>query len=126
MRKYRNIQLILSDDYLFFLRILYLLIICLFLSVYLKAQESQDTLSVEVADTVADTTGEETTNYFDKINTREPDTIELRHVPARVIDSLKNDEAFWYAKAKLKKKKEEPASTTGTPKWIKITVWAIV
>jgi hypothetical protein len=125
MRKCRNIQIIWPNDYLFFLRILFLPISCIFFSISSKAQESQDTLSVEVSDTIADTTGEDIPNYFDRINSRAPDTIELRHVPARVIDSLKSDQAFWYAKAKLKKK-EEPPTDKSTPKWIKVSVWAIV
>ncbi len=125
MRKCRHIQIIRPNDYLFFLRIPFLLISCVFFSISSKAQKSKDTLSVEVTDTMADTTGEEITNYFDKINSRAPDTIQLRHVPARIIDSLKNDKAFWYAKAKLKRK-EEPSTNNTTPKWIKIAVWTVV
>jgi len=125
MRKCRNIQIIRPHDYLFFLRILFLLISCVFFSISSEAQESQDTFSVEVTDTIADTTGEEIPNYFDRISSRAPDTIQLRHVPARVVDSLKSDKAFWYAKTKLKKK-EEPATNNSTPKWVKIIVWTIV
>jgi hypothetical protein len=127
MRKYRNMKLIRPDNYLFFLRILYLLIVCFFISFSSKGQKYQDTSNVEVTDAIVDTTViEETPNYFDKIYEQEPDTIELRHVPAHVIDSLKNDEAFWYANAKLKKKKEEPETNQAAPKWLKISVWTIV
>jgi len=92
------------------------------------AQNLPDTSEVEVSDTVADTTSsEETPNYFDyKTYGVQPDTIELRHVPSSVVDSLKNDEAFWYANAQLRKKKQDTDSVTGTPRWLKISVWALI
>jgi len=92
------------------------------------AQNLPDTSEVEVSDTVADTTSsEETPNYFDyKTYGVQPDTIELRHVPSSVVDSLKKDEAFWYANAQLRKKKQDTDSVTGTPRWLKISVWALI
>jgi len=122
-------KLIRLDNSLYFLRIPCLLIACFFISILSKAQNDyHDTADVEVADTVADTTMiEETPNYFDyKTYGLQSDTIELRHVPIYVVDSLKNDDAFWYANAKLKKKKEEPEQNRGTPQWLKTSVWIIV
>src|SRR6266498_3689021 len=49
-------------------------------------------------------------NYFEhKTNDALMDTIQLREVPGKVLDSLKNDDAFWYANKVFKKKvtKEE-------------------
>jgi hypothetical protein len=127
MRKYRNIQLIRPVNYLFFLRILFFLIGCSAISSSSKGQEYQDTAAVEVTDTIVDTTANEIApDYFDKISEQISDTIELRHVPAHITDSLKNDKAFWYANANLQKRKEEPEKSQGPPKWIKTFVWTIV
>jgi hypothetical protein len=118
-------KLIRPGSYLPFSRSIYLLVGFLF-SVCLKAQQYEDSAGILMTDSVETTVGEETPDYFDKIYGQYPDTIELRHVPASIIDSLKRDEAFWYANAKLIKKKEEQEVREGTPKWIKISVWTIV
>ena len=100
------------------------MIILFFLTIPLKAQIS-DSLGVPTDTLAGATVTEEVPDYFDKIYGH-PDSIELRHVPSRVVDSLKNDQAFWYANAKLKKRKEEREVREGTPKWIKVSVWTIV
>ena len=52
-------------------------------------------------------TSEEKINYFDPIDKSAKGVFQLREVPQHVIDSLKNDDAFWYAgKSFIKKTKE--------------------
>jgi len=102
---------------------------CLLISFSSKAQDVYpDSSGTEVSDTATDSTAsEETPNYFDyRTYGEQPDTIELRHVPGRVIDSLKNDNAFWYANARLNKKKQESPVVNGTPTWLKVSVWIVV
>ncbi|HEY2721358.1 MAG TPA: hypothetical protein VGI82_06520, partial [Chitinophagaceae bacterium] len=40
-------------------------------------------------------------NYFDPINSM-TDSVQLREVPAATIDSLRRDDAFWYANKTFK------------------------
>jgi len=122
-------KLIRPNNRMSFIRVKLLLVGWLLVSFSAKSQNlNNDTTDVEVSDTAADSTGtEETPNYFDyKTYGARSDTIELRHVPSSVVDSLKNDDAFWYANAKLKKKKQESGTVTGTPKWLKVSVWALI
>lgn len=122
-------KLIRPNNRLSLIRIKLLLIGWLLISFSARAQNvNTDTSDVEVSDTAVDsTTTEETPNYFDyKTYGVQSDTIELRHVPSSVVDSLKSDDAFWYANAKLKKKKQESEKVTGTPKWLKVSVWALI
>ena len=118
---------LIRPDNLYFLRILSVLIICFFISISIKAQSEEDSANIEVTDTVVDSAAiEETSNYFDYKASGRTDTIDLRHVPSSIVDSLKNDDAFWYANAKLEKKKEEPQRNNGMPKWLKTLTWVIV
>lgn len=102
-------------------------IICLLISHWSVGQSPAPDTSVGVIETVADTTpADELPNYFDaKADNGRADTIELRHVPAYVMDSLKNDDAFWYANTKLKKTPEKE-STRNTPHWLKALTWTII
>lgn len=102
-----------------------MLIVGVFISfLCLEAQEEDSTLQQD--DGVVDTAvKEESPQYFD-IGSVQADTIELRHVPAYIVDSLKNDDAFWYAKAKLEKKKEQRQVNSRAPRWVKSLVWTIV
>lgn len=117
------------NNYPSFITMTLLLTACLFISFSSNAQDvNPDSSGIEVSDTTTDsTTAEETPNYFDyKTYGEQPDTIELRHVPVRIIDSLKRDDEFWYANATLNKKKQESRAAPGTPTWLKISVWIVV
>lgn len=122
-------KLIRPNKRLSLIRLILLLVGWLLVSFSASPQNvNRDTSDVEASDTAADsTTTEETPNYFDyKTYGAQSDTIELRHVPSSVVDSLKDDDAFWYANAKLKKNKQESETITGTPKWLKVSVWALI
>jgi hypothetical protein len=122
-------KLIRPNIYFYSIKIIVLLVASVF-TFFLSTGQTvyTDTANVEVSDTVVNsTTAQETPNYFEyKTYGEQPDTIELRAVPAGVVDSLKNDDAFWYANAKLKKEREESNTANGTPKWIKTAVWVII
>jgi hypothetical protein len=83
----------------------------LLLIVFNKTISAQDSTSTSVVpDTVA--LREQTdsaysrTDYFDKKTSNAfIDTIQLRQVPAEVIDSFKKDDEFWYANQVFKRKK---------------------
>ena len=112
------------ENFLHFIRSLCALLILFIVSISLQAQAAD---SIVEADEVADSTLiEEIPNYFEKVYDHPSDSIELRHVPAAVVDSLKNDDAFWYANANLKKKKTQDETSRATPKWVNISVWVIV
>src|SRR4030095_14504403 len=99
-------KLIRSNNYLCFITMTLLITARLLISFSSKAQDVfPDASGTEVSDTAIDTTvTEETPNYFDyRTYGEQADTIELRHVPVRIIYSLKNDNAFWYANARLHK-----------------------
>src|SRR4030095_10121658 len=118
-------KLIRSNNYLCFITMTLLLTACLLISFSSKAQDVYpDSSGTEGSNTATDSTAtEDTPNYFDyRTYGEQPDTIELRHVPVGIIDSLKNDNAFWYANAKLNKKKQESRVATGTPAWLKVSV----
>jgi hypothetical protein len=104
-------------------------IACIFASCSCYSQTTySDTTTVEVVDTVADTSADEQPNYFDSKNTpHNADTIEFRHVPPTVMDSLKNDDAFWYANTRVKKK-EQRVDNNGntTPVWVKNLIWIVI
>jgi uncharacterized protein DUF4129 len=86
---------------------------------------SDDTSSVQV--TTDTTVTEEVPNYFDNKNgIGSLDTIDLRHVPGYVMDSLKNDDAFWYANTRFKKKIEKENASSGTPRWVKTLTWIFI
>jgi len=122
-------KLIRLNNYLHFFR-LGLAIVCLLFSPCSRSQTTNsDTAVVEVADTLADTSSTgEVPNYFDpKTGGGNVDTIHFRHVPAAVMDSLKNDDAFWYANMRFKKK--EPRTTGNnntTPRWVKNLIWILI
>ena len=88
------------------------LLVYFFISAIAKAQadtiiapttSGDSGITIEQADTIY-----EQQNYFDRnIGNTSPDTIYLRRVPARVVDSLKKDDAFWYADYVLKKQKDK-------------------
>src|SRR5438045_5716526 len=82
----------------------------LFICINVKAQDtSVDTMVGETDSAItidqADT-GYEHQNYFEH-KAALADTIELRQVPHSIIDSLKKDDAFWYADHVFDKKKEK-------------------
>jgi hypothetical protein len=85
---------------------------------------AEDTSSVQVT---TDTVAEDVPNYFDSKNgSGSFDTIELRHVPGYIMDSLKNDDAFWYANTRFKKKIEKENANSGTPLWVKTLIWILI
>jgi len=82
----------------------------LFLFLFSKTILAQDSATTVVADSGVVTeqfdTGYMHANYFDKkASDTFADTIQLREVPGYVMDSFKNDDAFWYANQAFKRKK---------------------
>ena len=122
-------KLIRLNNYLYFLR-LSLPMVCLLFSPCSKSQTAYtDTSVVEVADTLADTSSTgEVPNYFDlRASGQNADTIHFRHVPATVMDSLKHDDAFWYANTRFKKKEPRAsANNSSTPRWVKNLIWILI
>jgi hypothetical protein len=118
-------KLIRLNNYLLFVKIFFMLA-CLFICFSVAGQNtSADTSSVEV--TTDTTVTEQVPNYFDnKGATGSFDTIELRHVPANVMDSLKNEDAFWYANTRFKKKIEKENAGSSTPHWVKTLTWILI
>lgn len=117
----------------FFNRKLWLFLVCFFISIWSGAQDTAT--KIEVYDTSGDSADESNTmvmeksdyeeqNYFTyRSSGEQADTIEWRHVPASVVDSLKSDEAFWYANSP-KKKNEEPEKKSH--QWFKTLVWILI
>jgi hypothetical protein len=80
-------------------------------------------VSVEEADT-----NYSQINYFDQ-KASMADSIELRQVPPRIIDSLKKDDAFWYADHLFEKKheKEKEFKIRKPPaQWMNMTTLIII
>lgn len=122
-----------------YIRKLFITFLFIFLSDVIHAQQQSD--SVAAAD-ITDT------SYDDDVESWLPDTMftnitglaypadsfATRHIPTAIIDSLKKDEAFWYAdlakNARQKKAKEE--KDTGflynlvNQQWFKTLVWIII
>jgi len=103
----------------------------LFICVNAKAQDTDvtDTIVTEIDSAVtieqADTDYQ---NYFEH-KAAFPDTIELRQVPGAIIDSLKKDDAFWYANHIFAKKeaKEKRTGTGNAPlQWMNMTTLAVI
>lgn len=118
-------KLIRLNKYLLFGRI-FLFVLGLSICSRAAGQNSSDDTSSEriMPDTAVT---EEVLNYFDNKNgSGSFDTIELRHVPGYVMDSLKNDDAFWYANTRFKKKIEKENATSGTPRWVKTITWIFI
>ena len=71
-------------------------------------------------------------NYFEhKTNNALTDTIQLREVPGSVVDSLKKDDAFWYAdkifKKKEAKEKDSKFRNAKPPsQWMSMTTLVII
>ena len=120
-------KLIRLNNYILFAKLLFI-IACFFISQRSGAQSADTDSSVGIIETVADTTPvDDVPNYFDaKGDNRRDDTIELRHVPTYVMDSLKKDDAFWYANAKLEKKQEKQNPGASTPHWLKTLTWIMI
>src|SRR5215470_7600648 len=101
-------KLIRPNNYLLFVQIFFLAAGLSISSCASGQNGSDDSTSVQVK---ADTATEEVLNYFDgKNGAGSFDTIELRHVPGYVMDSLKGDDAFWYANTRFKKKIEKESA----------------
>jgi hypothetical protein len=75
-------------------------------------------------------TGNPKTNYFDQLsNVSVTDTVQLREVPAAVIDSLRKDDAFWYADktfGKKKMKEKEMKDSKLPSQWMNMTMLVII
>jgi uncharacterized protein DUF4129 len=117
-------KLIRRNNYLLFVKIFFL-VAGLFICFCAFGQNSpDDTSSVQVT---TDTVTDEVPNYFNsKTASGSFDTIELRRVPGYVMDSLKNDDAFWYANTRFKKKIEKENASSGTPRWAKTLTWMFI
>ncbi|HEV8506672.1 MAG TPA: hypothetical protein VGQ53_14780 [Chitinophagaceae bacterium] len=106
----------------------------LFACVTSTAQDTTVTETVvEEADSAAITIDQADTNYEHQSNFEHKaaltDTIELRQVPGSIIDSLKKDEAFWYADHVFAKKeaKEKSFSPSKPPlQWINMTTLLVI
>lgn len=118
-------NLIRLNNFFFFRPVLS--ITCIFIYCWSAAQTTADS-SAGVVETAVDTTATDVPpNYFDsKPADGRADTIELRHVPAYVMDSLKNDDAFWYANTKIKKKQEKESTPNSPPHWVKNLAWIMI
>jgi hypothetical protein len=80
-------------------------------------------ISIDQADT-----NYEHENYFEHKATL-ADTIELRQVPGSIIDSLKKEDAFWYADHVFEKKqaKEKNVRTSKVPlQWMNMTTLLVI
>lgn len=75
-------------------------------------------------------TNYERPNYFEsKITDPQKDTIQLRQVPARIVDSLKRDDEFWYADHIFAKRsvKEKRTKNFNTPsQWMSMTTLVVI
>ncbi len=119
-----------------FKKALCLLSFYFFISGMANAQNTSDTINAPMTDddsTVAieqTDTNYERANYFEhRISDNPPDTVELRQVPARVVDSFKKDDAFWYADHVFKKKevKEEKIRDIKPPsQWMNLTTFVVI
>ena len=110
-------------------------LVCFFICSIAQAQNTDTVVSpmtngdsaiaIEQADT-----NHERQNYFELKTSDTPvDTIRLRQVPGSVVDSLKKDDAFWYADHVFKKKeiKEERArDIKPPPQWMNMTTLVII
>lgn len=117
-----------QNNYLFLIKTS-IVVNCLLISYGSQAQNTYgDTSGVEVTEATKDSTIEELPAYFDlKSPDGSSDSIELRHVPVWVMDSLKKDDAFWYANGRVRKQEEtDPNSATRTPHWLKALTWTII
>jgi hypothetical protein len=85
--------------------------------------DPDSTVTIEQADT-----GYEHQIYFDN-KASLADTIELRQVPGSIIDSLKKDDAFWYADHVFEKKevKEKEFKPRSRPlQWMNMTTLLVI
>jgi hypothetical protein len=118
-------KLIRLNNYLLFAKIFFLVVSLCICSCVTAQNTPDDTSSVQVTTDTAVT--DELPNYFDNKNgSGSFDTIELRHVPGYVMDSLKSEDAFWYANTRFKKKIEKQNASTGTSRWVKTLTWIFI
>lgn len=95
--------------------------------------QAQDTTRIEEfvdSTQITTTVGARHENHFtEKSEYPKADTIRLRQVPGTVIDSLKKDDAFWYADYVFKKKevKKEPYKERKPPvQWLNMTMLIVI
>jgi hypothetical protein len=106
----------------------------LFVCVASKAQDTTVTeVVVEDADSAAISIDQADTNYehenYFENKAALTDTIEWREVPGSIIDSLKKDDAFWYADHVFEKKrpKEKNIRTNKAPlQWMNMTTLLVI
>jgi len=121
----------------FFKRPSLVLVLLLVTTISVSAQHpAKDTIAAPPAyeDSTAATGQADTisqkTNYFDQLsNGSVTDTIQLREVSATVIDSLKKDDAFWYADKTFRKKKmkENQREDLKLPsQWMNMTMLVVI
>jgi hypothetical protein len=90
-----------------------------------------DTMAISQTDSAV-SIGQAGTNYgksdyFNEISSHViSDTIELRQVPQRVMDSLKKDDAFWYADKTFKKKIKQEKNVTTPVQWISMPMLVVI
>jgi hypothetical protein len=86
-------------------------------------EDADSAISIDQADT-----DYEHRNYFEH-KAALADTIELRQVPGSIVDSLKKDDAFWYANHVFEKKvAKEKNFRTGKPplQWMNMTTLLVI
>jgi hypothetical protein len=109
-------------------RLLLLWLFCHF-TCFLHAQDmATDSISTEADSAIAIDTGYEHQIYFDH-KASLPDTLELRQVPGSIVDSLKKDDAFWYADHVFgKKQSKEKSFKTSNPsfQWMNMTTLLVI
>lgn len=125
---------IIHENILGFLKIKICLVCLFFIQANVAAQENPvaDTAIISESDSSASTeqtdTEYEKPKYFDD-KVALTDSIELRQVPGRIVDSLKKDDAFWYADHVFEKKQKETKDfkvSKPSGQWLNLTILMIV
>ena len=106
----------------------------MFLSLFNKTISAQDSVvTTVVPDTAVVTeqvdTGYLHTDYFNKKTSNVfADTIQLRGVPGYVIDSFKNDDAFWYANKAFpgKKTRQQKENLKLPSQWMNMPTFLLI
>ena len=124
---------ILENIFLYFRRLIVLPVSFLLLHQCISAQNVVDTLETPQVQTDSTSLIEQTdtsyekSDYFNDISSHViSDSIELREVPQHVIDSLRKDDAFWYADKTFKKKIKPEKATRMHSQWMNMPTLVII
>ena len=133
MRKRKSMKPILENIFLYFRKLIVLPVSFLLLHQCISAQNVVDTLETPQVQTDSASLIEQTdtsyekSDYFNDISSHViSDSIELREVPQHVIDSLKKDDAFWYADKTFKKKIKPEKAARMHSQWMNMPTLVII